>query len=77
MSDNTIFSPTLGKEYCAYFLYMTIFAFMFLILTVIDIGYEVIKGKVSILSALLALTAPLILYLNNRILYSMCSNSLV
>ena len=72
MSQNNVFSPTLGKEYCVYFLYLTIFAFIFLVLTIIDAGYAVIKGEIPVVTGILSL-----LYLSNRILYSMCSNSLV
>ena len=77
MSQDTVFSPTLGKEYCVYFLYLTIFAFLFLVLTIVDAGYAVIKGEIPVVTGILSLMAPFLLYLSNRILYSMCSNSLV
>jgi len=77
MSENTIFAPTLGKEYCAYFIYISIFAFVFLILTIVDAGYAIIKGEITVVSGILALMAPFIMYLQSRILYSMCYNSLV
>ena len=71
-----IFSPNLGKEYCAYFLYLTIFAFIFLVLTIVDSSYAVIKGEIPVVTGILSLAGPFILYLSNRILYSMCSQSL-
>lgn len=76
MSQNPFFAPTLGKEFCQYFLYLTIAAFIFLVLTLIDAGYAIIKGEIPIITGILSLLGPLLLYLNNRILYSMCFNSL-
>ena len=76
MSEGSVFSPNLGKEYCVYFLYLTIFSFIFLVLTIVDASYAVIKGEIPVVTGILSLAAPFILYLSNRILYSMCSQSL-
>ena len=74
--QQSFISPTLGREYCLYFLYLTILSFIILILAVVDSGYGVIKGDVPILSALISLIVPFLLYINNRILYSMCDKTL-
>lgn len=70
--DN-LFSP-LGKEYCAYFYWLTVIAFIFLLLALFDVVTKLLKGKVSILSSLLQLLAPALAYFVNRLLYSMCVN---
>ena len=75
-AQQSFISPNLGREYCLYFLYLTVLSFIILILQVVNSGYGILKGKVPILSALLSLVVPFLLYLNNRILYSMCDKIL-
>ncbi len=71
--EQTFFSP-LSKDYCAYFYYLTVFAFIFLAMAVGQALYAVVEGDATILSAVLALFGPFLLYFNNRLLYSMCLN---
>ena len=70
--EQTFFSP-LSKEYCAYFYYLTVFAFIFLVLAIGQALYAVVEGDVNVFSAILALFGPFLLYFNNRLLYSMCA----
>jgi hypothetical protein len=70
--DN-LFSP-LGKEYCAYFYWLTVIAFIFLLLALFDVVTKLLKGRVSIVESLLKLLAPTLAYFVNRLLYSMCVN---
>jgi len=70
---DTFFSP-FGKEYCAYFYWLTVLAFILLILAVYRslILLFKFKSKTQFLGLLLSLFGPFLLYFNNRLLYSMC-----
>ena len=70
--DN-LFSP-LGKEYCAYFYWLTVLAFIYLLIALFAVVSQLLRGKVSLLNSLLQLLAPLLAYFVNRLLYSMCVN---
>ena len=70
--DN-LFSP-LGKEYCSYFYWLTVIAFIALLLALFKVGMALMKGKVSIVNSLIELLAPALAYFVNRLLYSMCIN---
>lgn len=70
-------SPTLGKKFCLYFLLMTIISLIIMVLVFINAGYDIFKSKGRNIFPTLLL--PLIaaeLYFNNRIIYSMCYQSL-
>ncbi len=72
---NSFFSP-LGKEYCNYFYFLSVF---FFILAVIQVGLFVMKamqkGSVKELPQLfIYLLYPLLAYFQNRLLFSMCVN---
>ncbi len=69
--ESLLFSP-LGKEYCMYFYYLTITAFVFLALAVMKESHLIMKGKSDVLPAVLTLLSPALLYINNRLLYTMC-----
>ncbi len=71
--EQTFFSP-LSKDYCAYFYYLTVFAFIFLAIAIGQALYAVVEGKVDLFSGIMALAGPFLLYFNNRLLYSMCLN---
>jgi len=75
MNDFTprnLFSP-LGREYCVYFYWLTILAFILFFLALADTLSRVLKGKARVLPGILALLAPFLIYFNNRLLYSMCT----
>ena len=69
--EQTLFSP-MGREYCVYFLWLTVIAFIFFAIAVFDVVINVSKGKGNKLRSLLSLIFPFLIYFNNRLLYSMC-----
>jgi hypothetical protein len=69
--QKTLFSP-IGKEYCLYFYYTSVIAFIFFLLASIGGLYQVFNGSLSIFTYLIGLLSPALLYFNNRLLYSMC-----
>ena len=71
---DTLFGP-FPKEYCLYFYFLEIFAFIALVITVITVvtSYKTFKNKGVLFVILLQ---PLILYFESRLLYSMCVGSL-
>ena len=80
MSDimNMLFGP-LNKEYCLYFYYLSIFGFFLLTLAIIGTISLAIKGKRTLafyVNSFLILFGYGIFYFQNRLLHTMCSNSL-
>lgn len=69
--EDLFFSP-LGKEYCQLFYYSAVIAFIMFALGLIGGVYHVMTGRMNIFMLVLSLVSPGILYLNNRLLYSMC-----
>lgn len=65
------FDP-LGKEYCAYFYWLSVFSFIFFLLALVDSVSRLLKGKINILTGVVGLFGPFLLYFNNRLMYSMC-----
>ena len=70
--DN-LFSP-LGKEYCFYFYWLSVIAFIFLLLVLYNSLRLLLKGKFNVLYFVISLFGPGLMYFNNRLLYSMCLN---
>lgn len=70
--DN-LFSP-LGKEYCVYFYWLSVIAFIFLLLVLYNSLRLLLKGKFNVLYFVISLFGPGLMYFNNRLLYSMCLN---
>jgi hypothetical protein len=73
-----LFGP-LSKQFCAYFYYLSIinyFVFVFLLLSMLYIG--IFKRKDGAFYLQMVMTALLygIMYFQNRLLHSMCVNSL-
>ena len=68
---DTLFSP-LSKEFCLYFYYLSVISFVFLLVAVYNGIALLSKRKASILTAVLGLVAPFLMYFNNRLLYTMC-----
>ncbi len=76
--NNKLFGP-LDKKYCNYFYYLTVFIFILFILSILTFLYSAIVNKFSIAQLALFLYMSLVygaMYLQNRLLYSMCINSL-
>ena len=78
---NTFFGP-LDKKYCMYYFLLTI---IFFILLVLAIGAEIIflfkrykqLNSKTLISGLLLLFNAFLAYFVNRLLYTMCSKSLI
>ncbi len=66
-----LFSP-LGREYCLYFYYLTVLAFISFFVVVVHGVYNLTKGKGKVIDTVVALLSPFLLYFNNRLLYGMC-----
>lgn len=69
------FTP-LGKEYCDYFYITMVISFVILVVSVLSSIYLVFTGELPIVGGILGLATPALLYLNNRLLFSMCVKSL-
>lgn len=75
---SSIFSP-LHKEFCIYFYYLSVFGFALLIFTLLSAIVVTIvkkKGFDFVLQMILLSLGYFIFYFQNRLLYSMCVNSL-
>ena len=69
--DAELFSP-LSKEYCMYFYILTVISFLLLAMSAGSVIYYLIEGKADLITGLMSLLGPALLYFNNRLLYSMC-----
>lgn len=68
----------IGKEYCMYFYFLSVLAFIaFIIALVSVIRLMATNKKLPISTAVLVVFQPFLVYFVNRIFYSMCVNSLV
>lgn len=68
----------IGKEYCMYFYFLSVLAFIaFIIALVSVIRLMASNKKLPISTAVLVVFQPFLVYFVNRIFYSMCVNSLV
>ena len=75
---NNLFGP-LGRQYCLYFYYLSMIGFIFLVLamvTTLYIGITKRKGGEFYMKMILVSLGYFFFYLQNRILFSMCSSSL-
>ena len=70
-SAGNLFSP-LGRQWCAYFYWLTVFAFILFVIALANTSVLVLKGKAKMVNGLIALLTPFLLYFNNRLLYTMC-----
>lgn len=71
-----LFGP-IGKEWCMYFYFLSIFAYILFVMAVVSVMMMAMKGKVkNMLNASLVVFQPFLLYFVNRMFYSMCVNSL-
>lgn len=72
-----MFFGPLDKSYCNLFLFFAILGLVALILTVFGILFQLLMAKKKSFAPITwfyALVGPLILYLQNRLLYGMCLN---
>ena len=76
---NSLFGP-LGQEYCIYFYFLSIFFFVtfvgYFLITIVNIirNPKIVNGQMLLNSALL-LIYTLVPYYVNRLMYTMCINS--
>lgn len=73
-----LFGP-LGKEYCIWFYFLSILAFISIVLFLVPAIYKGIVSKKDIWYYLGVLTVTMmygISYFQNRLLFSMCSGSM-
>jgi hypothetical protein len=76
--NTTLFGP-LGKQYCFYFYLISVFLFVVLVIYVfsgIFIGITQKKGGQYYLGMIVISTIYAMGYLQNRLLFQMCSHSL-
>ena len=76
--NNMLFGP-LDRKYCLYFYYLTVFMFIFVILSILTFLYNGFTTKFDMIKFAIFLYMSLLygaIYIQNRILYSMCINSL-
>lgn len=76
--NNQLFSP-LDRKYCIYFYYLSVLGFillMFLILSSLYIGLTSKNSGVFGYQMIMVALGYAIFYFQNRLLYSMCVNSL-
>lgn len=75
---NALFGP-MHKDYCLYFYYLSIFGFILLTLSFLTMVRLVIarkRGGMFYMNSFMVLLGYGIFYFQNRLLHSMCSNSL-
>ena len=72
---NQLFSP-LGKEWCAYFLYLMYFSLAALVMTVLASIYDILqkKPKFGVSQYLFSIINSGVMYFVNRLMYSICVN---
>jgi len=66
-----------GKQYCTYFYILTVITLAFLVAALFHSLYLFFQGEMRIVELVLSILGPLVIYFNNRILYSMCQASLI
>ncbi len=73
----SLFSP-LPSEYCNFFLYVSIFSFVILVVSAIYVIYSLVnkKNHINFAQIMILLFQPLLLYFVNRLYFSMCINSI-
>ena len=72
----SLFSP-LTKENCNYFYFVSVISFIVFAVNALSFGHSFIfKKKTKLLPLNIMLITPFLGYFVNRLLYSMCANSL-
>jgi hypothetical protein len=72
---DSLFGP-LGPQYCEYFLYLSIFGFALMVMVIISSLYVGITKKLGAkfyINMVLVTILYFVFYLQNRLLYTMCS----
>lgn len=78
MQQNTLdtFFGTYSREYCMFFYYLMVFAFILMVVAAFQSFYLLFQGEIGVGVAFINFIGPFIMYFNNRLLYSMCQGSL-
>jgi len=74
------FGP-LGKEYCLYFYLMSIFFFVIMVLGIFGVIVTIVKNPKQVnvmffINAVMLLMNSILAYFVNRLLHTMCANSI-
>ena len=74
--SNYLFGP-LGAEYCNYFYFLSVISFVFFIVVLLSVLYNIFttKNKVDYVNMVLITFQPFLAYFVNRLFYTMCMNS--
>ncbi len=75
---NSLFSP-LDKKYCVYFYFLSVLALVLMVFSLISIIFllaDFQKHRYIIMNSMSSIIMLGISYFSNRLLYTMCSNSL-
>ena len=78
MKDLTLFGP-LGRDYCAWFYFLSILAFvafLFFVIPAVILGIQKRSGFQYYFSVIFVSSLYLITYFQNRLLHTMCLNSI-
>ena len=67
---------TLSSEYCVYFYVLTVLALIALVLALVGGVYQLTQKKTELIPMIMSVTSAALLYVQNRLLYSMCNASL-
>ena len=79
MFMNTIFGPTLSADYCLYFYILSILFFLAALVALVGVVVlfgDIVKNYKLIITGTYSAGLAGLMYLSNRLLYTMCSNSI-
>jgi hypothetical protein len=66
----------LSSEYCVYFYVLTILALIALVFALVGGVYQFTQKKIDLLPMVMSVISAALLYIQNRLLYSMCVSAL-
>jgi uncharacterized membrane protein len=75
---NDVFGP-IGNEYCLYFYILSVIGMLFFVMVLVGILFTGVTKKMGVEFYLISLLYSfnfLFMYLQNRLLFNMCGNSL-
>ena len=67
---------SLSAEYCVYFYVLTVLALIAFVMSLVGGVYQFTQKKVDFVPLIISVTSVGLLYIQNRLLYSMCTASL-
>ena len=79
MSEITIFAPLVNPDFCLLFYYFSIFGFALIVLSIFSLIVLTFKKKMNFnlfIQLCSVVSVYIIVYFQNRILYSMCRKSM-